>query len=503
MPDVVTHRYDPAIGICPNICSLPDFEALVVLDQLRRKFRPSLKPNYLARRRATEQWLSEAASKLLERRFDQGPGYFFLGDFSHIADPSRPAALIVPLSTLPSEAITFTLGDSMSVIEQPGRRVYSLDEVVALFAASDAVAGFGLSDRRGFQDRFIEVQVWRRSDQSHDYKGVVSSKSAKSRRRRRRCMPAAVLAIALSFASIAAAAEPERRAVAYLAQETPRWYAENHCFSCHNNGDGARALFLSAQRGYVVPANALEDTVRWLRDPAGWDHNPGNPGFSDKRLARIQFAAALAEAWRTGYMRERDAATLDALSRAAESLVREQESAGEFLGAWRIDTGGVAGAPATYGSALATYMARRTLEIADARRFTESIGRANQWLNSTPPHNILDRAAILLALPDSAPKHLDALLAAQTSDGGWGPQPHAPAEAFDTAVALLALHGLRGAPNASVSIDRGRAFLVKYQLADGSWPETTRPAGFTSYAERISTAAWAAYALLITDPKGN
>ncbi len=318
---------------------------------------------------------------------------------------------------------------------------------------------------------------------------------------------AAVLAIALTFASVSPAAEPERRAVAYLAQETPRWYTENHCFSCHNNGDGARALFLAVQRGYAVPANALEDTVRWLRDPAGWDHNPGNPGFSDKRLARIQFAAALAEAWRTGYMRERAA-----VSSAAESLVSEQESDGAFAGSWKIDTGGVAGAPATYGSALATYMARRTLEIADARRFAQPIGRANEWLNSTQPQNVLDRAAILLALPDSAPKNLGALLAAQTSDGGWGPQPHEPAEAFENAVALLALHGVvqpeaganrRNVRNAAAAIGRGRAFLVKFQLADGSWPETTRPAGFTSYAERISTAAWAACALLVTDPKGN
>ena len=43
MPDVVTHRYDPTVGVCPNICSLPDFEALRVLDQLRRKCRPTLK----------------------------------------------------------------------------------------------------------------------------------------------------------------------------------------------------------------------------------------------------------------------------------------------------------------------------------------------------------------------------------------------------------------------------------------------------------------------------
>ncbi|MEX0713581.1 MAG: hypothetical protein WD278_14585 [Pirellulales bacterium] len=36
------------------------------------------------------------------------------------------------------------------------------------------------------------------------------------------------------------------------------------------------------------------------------------------------------------------------------------------------------------------------------------------------------------------------------------------------------------------------------QLEDGSWPETTRPAGGQSYAQRISTTAWATIALLAT-----
>jgi hypothetical protein len=160
MPGIVTHLYDPFVGVCPNICSLHDLEAQRVLDQLRCRFRPTLKSNYLARRRSTEQWLSEAARKVLGRGFDKGPGYFFLGNFSHTTDPSRPAKLIVPLSALPSNAITFTLGDSMSVVEHAKPRVYSLGEILELFAIGEAVAGFGLSDRGGFQDPFIEVQVW-------------------------------------------------------------------------------------------------------------------------------------------------------------------------------------------------------------------------------------------------------------------------------------------------------------------------------------------------------
>jgi hypothetical protein len=47
-------------------------------------------------------------------------------------------------------------------------------------------------------------------------------------------------------------------------------------------------------------------------------------------------------------------------------------------------------------------------------------------------------------------------------------------------------------------IRRGREFLVGAQQPDGSWPETTRPPGADSYAQRISTTGWALLALLAT-----
>lgn len=297
------------------------------------------------------------------------------------------------------------------------------------------------------------------------------------------------LSIGLAMAPRANPADATHSAIEYLARETPRWRTENHCFSCHNNGDGARALLLAKAHGYDLPPDALIDTLEWLRKPAAWDDAHSNPGFSDRKLARIQFSAALAEAVRGG-----EITAHNDLKRATELLLPLQESDG----AWKIDTGGVTGAPATYGSALATYMARRVLETADQTRFEAAISKANRWLRDLSPANVLDRAAVLLALPDATAKHLAPLLAAQNGDGGWGPQPHAPSEAFDTAIALLALNGLADAKQAD-AIARGRVFLAKFQLNDGSWPETTRPSGFVSYAERISTAGWAAYALLTTD----
>jgi hypothetical protein len=129
-------------------------------------------------------------------------------------------------------------------------------------------------------------------------------------------------------------------------------------------------------------------------------------------------------------------------------------------------------------------------------KFAPAIERANRWLRGVKPANTLETATLLLALPDR--KDLaSALRAIQTSDGGWGPLPHTPAEAFDTAVVLLALQ----AAGETAPIERGRSFLLSIQQPGGGWPETTRPAGQLSYAEHISTSGWALYALLMTDPK--
>jgi hypothetical protein len=281
-------------------------------------------------------------------------------------------------------------------------------------------------------------------------------------------------------ALVAAASAQEQRAVDYLAREAPRWSRENGCFSCHNNGDAVRALYAAAERGYRVEKVALEDTARWLAAPGEWDRKGTNPGFSDKKLANIQFAAALAEG---------PASASGALKQAARLLMADQDPDGS----WQVDSQSAVGSPVTYGPALSTYLARRTIERAG---FPEPAARATRWLLANKPHNILDAAALLLATP-SRRDCLETILRAQSSDGGWGPHAMSPSEPFDTAVVLLALSELRE----PTAIARGRAFLVTTQLPAGGWRETTRPPGAQSYAQHISTSAWATLALVSTNPK--
>jgi hypothetical protein len=279
----------------------------------------------------------------------------------------------------------------------------------------------------------------------------------------------------LISAFVCSGATPEERAIAYLAREVPRWAVENHCYSCHNNGDGARALYAARRKGYAVDDSALRDTTAWLKRPSEWDNNHGNPLASDKKLARIQFAAALAEA----------ADDQPALNAAAGSLLSYQEKDGS----WQVDSGAEAGSPVTYGPVLATYLVRRTLAAADATRYAGAIGRADAWLRAVHPATVPDAAVLLMI--GGEPEYLDLIRRAQASDGGWGPRPHTPPEVFDTALVLLAIQ-------TGEMAERGRAFLLRAQLPSGGWLETTRPSGGQSYAQHISTSAWATLALLAT-----
>ena len=185
---------------------------------------------------------------------------------------------------------------------------------------------------------------------------------------------------------------PEERAIAYLAREVPRWSAKNKCYSCHNNGVAARALYAAKRQKMDVPANALEDTSRWLARPADWAHNGGEGPFNDKVLSGIQFAASLADAIDSGLVRDRQA-----LERAAKLVAEAQTKDGY----WQIGAEGAIGSPATLGTPLATVLARRTLHCANPEGHRERIASADRWLRRLPVKSVLDAAAVTLCLEDA------------------------------------------------------------------------------------------------------
>jgi len=293
---------------------------------------------------------------------------------------------------------------------------------------------------------------------------------------------------------------PEARAVAFLSVEVPKWERENHCYSCHNNGDAVRGLAAATRSGLLPDRQPLADTLTFLATPETWDGNGPDGPFKDKKLARIQFAAALAAASRAGLIENRDA-----LQRAA-ALVAELQMPD---GTWPSDAPGTIGSPVTYGRTLATALAMHTLRAARDKKYQPAIDKAVRWFVDTPAENVLEAAAAMDALAGSA--NADAVTRlrqcwqlieqGQSSDGGWGPFVNAPPDVFDTALVVVALSRQLDTDKFAAAIARGRAFLIAAQETDGGWPATTRPPGVDSYAQRISTSGWATQALLATRPK--
>ena len=323
---------------------------------------------------------------------------------------------------------------------------------------------------------------------------------------------AVLLALGVGASAYLVAAQPqgmspEARAIAFLAGGVPRWPVENNCFSCHNNGDAARALYTAVGQDYAVEAEALRATTAWLQNPAAWDDNALGLEFADKTLARIQFAGALVDAMLADQIRDpvplADAVALIAADQSDD-------------GSWQIDTSGSIGSPATYGRVLATWAALRALKQADTPDLAPLIARAERWVRGVEVQSVIDAAAVILALEgadDTAAvaqrqRCLELIMEGRAPSGGWGAYLTSVVEPFDTALVVLALQPLLARPELAAPaieagtlsgvVKGGRAFLLEEQLGDGSWLETTRPAGQQSYAQYISTTGWATLALLAT-----
>jgi ankyrin repeat protein len=116
-------------------------------------------------------------------------------------------------------------------------------------------------------------------------------------------------------------------------------------------------------------------------------------------------------------------------------------------------------------------------------RAKELEGRTEQartWLRHARTRETEDMAFRLLGLhwASAAQPRIaearDALLAQQRADGGWGQLPTLESDAYASGLALFALHEGSGIAAGESSFRRGVEYLLKTQLADGSWFVQTR-----------------------------
>src|SRR5262245_46898708 len=116
-----------------------------------------------------------------------------------------------------------------------------------------------------------------------------------------------------------------------------------------------------------------------------------------------------------------------------------------------------------------------------------------------------------LAGQEAVTKAVRKLAGEQREDGGWAQLPTLASDAYATGLALYALHEGGGVAVDHPAYRRGVEFLLRTQLADGSWFVASRSFPIVNYSNSgfphgrsqfISAAAtcWATMALTLTTP---
>jgi hypothetical protein len=164
-----------------------------------------------------------------------------------------------------------------------------------------------------------------------------------------------------------------------------------------------------------------------------------------------------------------------------------------------------------------TALSIRALQLF-GRDCDDKIARARVWLKQAQPITQEDRTMRLFGLVWSKADVTDVnqasneLLAQQRPDGGWAQLAGLESDAYATGQAMVALYEAGTVTAADKVFQHGLAYLLRTQLADGSWVVRTRSSpvqafkdsGFPHGRDQWISAAgtsWAAMALTLSQPK--
>jgi ankyrin repeat protein len=178
-------------------------------------------------------------------------------------------------------------------------------------------------------------------------------------------------------------------------------------------------------------------------------------------------------------------------------------------------------APTDYSDVTSTASAIRALKLyappTMKSKIDRQLAKATTWLRGYEAQSTEERAMQILGLhwaglgKAETDKLAQVLLAEQRADGGWAQLPTLESDAYATGLALNALKQAEAIPATNVAYQSGVKFLLKNQLADGSWWVKTRvspvqvaiddifPHGQDQWISTVATG-WASMALMEAEP---
>lgn len=279
------------------------------------------------------------------------------------------------------------------------------------------------------------------------------------------------------------------------------------CASCHHVPMTVLCMTEAKNRGYVVDDKALDYFREWSLDTYMKDREL-KPVTQDKFGGSVLSLNTIYLSQAAAAELSPDEATGAALKKFAEHIIVKQEPDGS----WKA---GRTGYEPPIGDVSEVLTMQAVLVLADAHdkgriddaSWVQARDRALAWLQKNPPPEDRNQSltqGVLMAQRFGKPGEIDAaikrLLEQQNADGGWSQIKGSLSDAMATGQSLYVL-ALAGADSQNKqAVGRAQAFLLRTQLADGSWWVISREKGRKSLASSHYGSGWATLGLIRTAP---
>ncbi len=304
-------------------------------------------------------------------------------------------------------------------------------------------------------------------------------------------------------------ADSVRRAVAAavpLLQQSERTITETrNCVSCHQHSLVTMTVSVARKHGFQVDETiASVERTHILEDMRG-------------RLRPLLFGTGI-DATLSVHVLVGMAAEDEPAGRISDALVHYLVLRQRQEGHWQQETYRPPDEASHFHyTALAVRGLQAYTPKGRKQEIAARIDRARRWLQNTEPTDTTDRVFQLLGLgwaqaeQDSITNAVKKLMSEQREDGGWAQVPTLASDAYATGLALYAMHEGGGVPVDHPAYRRGVEFLLRTQLADGSWYVATRSFPIVEYSKSgfphgrsqfisASATCWATMALTLTTP---
>ena len=294
------------------------------------------------------------------------------------------------------------------------------------------------------------------------------------------------------------------KAIPLLEQAAAGSSAHRQCFTCHGHALPVLAIVEARKRGFTINEDNLQAQLQHtaadlVRGKANYLQGRGQGG----RHIRAGYALWTLQAG--GWPADKTTSAVTGY------LVWDED-----VEHWRSPSNRP---PSEVSHFTATYVALRGLgeygTEQQAERIAKRRKKSRDWLIRTLPKETEDHVFRLLALShlDVESSRLQAaanrLIETQRDDGGWAQLPEGTSDAYATGSVLYALYETAALSPDDEVYQRGVEYLLRSQLADGSWLVRSRSKPFQTYYESgfphggdqfISMAAssWATLALMFS-----